>query len=141
MSAKRRKSVPYPHKPIHSLPTSILEKFGIDTLVDLPAVGRNLQDQPGTGASALVNDANATNTALIDGVNLFAPVISLVNIDQIFGSDSSAQASALSGSLSAKAQAAVDAGAMASTKSAQALFKAQANLVLNNKMPIAEVGQ
>ncbi|KAI5829486.1 alcohol oxidase [Schizophyllum commune Tattone D] len=118
---------------------AILEKFGIDTLVDLPAVGRNLQDQPGTGASALVNDANATNTALIDGINLFAPVISLVNIDQIFGSNSSSQASALSSSLSAKAQAAVDAGAMASTKSAQALFKAQASLVLNNKMPIAEV--
>ncbi|KAL1744224.1 hypothetical protein HDZ31DRAFT_82832 [Schizophyllum fasciatum] len=118
---------------------AILEQFGIDTLVDLPAVGRNLQDQPGTGASALVNDANATNKDLIDGINLFAPVISLINIDQVFGSDSDAQASALSQSIASKAQAAVDAGTMASEKSALALYGAQSNLILKNKMPIAEV--
>ncbi|TRM56925.1 GMC oxidoreductase-domain-containing protein [Schizophyllum amplum] len=65
--------------------SSILSKFGITTLVDLPAVGRNLQDQPGTGVSALVQAANATNSLLIDNVNLFAPVISLVDIEQVFG--------------------------------------------------------
>ncbi|TRM56965.1 hypothetical protein BD626DRAFT_516982 [Schizophyllum amplum] len=115
------------------------EQFGIDALVDLPAVGRNLQDQPGTGASALVNDANATNTELIDNINLFAPVISLVNMDELFGSNSSAKGAALTKSINAKAQAAVDAGTMVSKKSAQAVFGAQANLIVRNKMPIAEV--
>ena len=44
------------------------------------------QDQPGTGTSALVADAYQNDTQLIDGRNLFAPDISLVNVDEIWGS-------------------------------------------------------
>lgn len=119
--------------------SSILSKFGITTLVDLPAVGRNLQDQPGTGVSALVQAANATNSLLIDNVNLFAPVISLVDIEQVFGSSSASKGKDLQSGLQARAQAAVDAGAMVSLDSALAIFQAQTKLVTEQKMPIAEV--
>jgi choline dehydrogenase-like flavoprotein len=43
-----------------------LSKFNIKQLVDLPGVGLNLHDQPGTSLSALVNFANTTNTLLED---------------------------------------------------------------------------
>ncbi|KAL1743688.1 hypothetical protein HDZ31DRAFT_40382 [Schizophyllum fasciatum] len=118
---------------------NILSKFGITTLVDLPAVGRNLQDQPGTGASALVFDVNGTDKGLIDNTNLFAPVISLVDIEQIFGDDSNVKKEALRIGVQARAQAAVDAGAMVSLDSAVAIFQAQTKLIIEQKMPIAEV--
>ena len=44
------------------------------------------QDQPGTGTSALVSESYQNNTSLIDNRNIFAPIISLVNIDEIWGS-------------------------------------------------------
>ncbi|KAI4294607.1 alcohol oxidase [Schizophyllum commune Loenen D] len=118
---------------------SILEKFGITTLVDLPAVGRNLQDQPGTGASALVLPTNASDNKLIDNVNMFAPVISLVDIDQIFGNSSNAKKEALRTGVQARAQAAVDAGAMVNLDSAMAIFQAQTKLIIEQNMPVAEV--
>jgi choline dehydrogenase len=46
--------------------SAVLSQFGISQLVDLPGVGLNLHDQPGTFISASVNPANATNTELID---------------------------------------------------------------------------
>ncbi|KAI0768271.1 hypothetical protein BD413DRAFT_605453 [Trametes elegans] len=128
---------------------SILSQFGIDTIVDLPAVGRNLQarpfnmlnqDQPGTGTSALVNDANATNTNtdLIDNVNMFPPVIGPVHTDQVFNSDATNRSVELGSRRDQRALSAVDAGAMASLESALAVFDAQSRLVLEDKMPIAE---
>ncbi|KAH7044678.1 alcohol oxidase [Auriculariales sp. MPI-PUGE-AT-0066] len=65
--------------------SSVLSSFNITQLVDLAGVGLNLGDQPGTGASALVQSSLMSNTSLIDGRNLFAPVISLVNLKQLFG--------------------------------------------------------
>jgi choline dehydrogenase-like flavoprotein len=46
--------------------SAILSQFGINQLVNLPGVGLNLHDQPGTSLSALVNFANTTNTLLED---------------------------------------------------------------------------
>lgn len=65
---------------------SVLKKAGIKQRVNLPGVGMNLNDQPGTSASATVLSSAASNTSIIDGRNLFAPDISLVNIDEIFTS-------------------------------------------------------
>ncbi|KAJ7353475.1 GMC oxidoreductase-domain-containing protein [Mycena albidolilacea] len=48
---------------------SVLSKVGIKQLVDLPGVGLNLQDQPGTALSASVQTANVSDTLLIDNVN------------------------------------------------------------------------
>lgn len=76
--------------------TSVLERSGvgspgilaaasIEVLVDLPGVGVNLVDQPGTGTSALVAEAYQNDTSLIDRRNFFAPELSLVNVNQIWG--------------------------------------------------------
>ena len=64
---------------------SVLKKAGIKQVVDLPGVGSNLSDQPGTGASALVVGDIMGNSSLIDGRNLFAPFITLPNLVQLFG--------------------------------------------------------
>lgn len=63
----------------------ILEAAGVRQLVELPGVGVNLVDQPGTSTSALVSEAYQNDSSLIDGRILFAPEISLVNVDQIWG--------------------------------------------------------
>lgn len=63
----------------------ILKAAGVQQLVELPGVGVNLVDQPGTSTSALVSEAYQNDTSLIDGRILFAPEISLVNVDQIWG--------------------------------------------------------
>lgn len=65
--------------------SEVLEAADIEQLVDLPGVGVNLVDQPGTGTSALVAEAYQNDTSLIDGRILFAPEISLVNVEQIWG--------------------------------------------------------
>lgn len=62
----------------------ILEAAGVQQLVDLPGVGCNLVDQPGTGSSALVTEQFQNDTGIIDSVNMFAPVISLANVEQIW---------------------------------------------------------
>lgn len=63
---------------------SILQAAGVDQVVDLPGVGCNLVDQPGTGAAALVAEQYQNDTSIIDGRTLFAPELSLVNIEQIW---------------------------------------------------------
>ena len=64
---------------------STLKAAGIKQLVNLPGVGAHLNDQPGTASSALVEAAYQNDTSIIDGRNLFAPEVSLVNIDEIWG--------------------------------------------------------
>lgn len=65
--------------------SGVLDAAGVQQLVDLPGVGVNLVDQPGTGTSALVAEAYRNDTSLIDGRILFAPEISLVNVEHIWG--------------------------------------------------------
>jgi len=63
----------------------VLDAANITQIVNLPGVGINLVDQPGTGTSALVQGEFMSNTSLIDGRNIFAPVITLPNLEQLFG--------------------------------------------------------
>lgn len=65
--------------------SEVLEAAGVQQLVDIPGVGVNVVDQPGTGTSALVAEASQNDTSLIDGRILFAPEISLLNVEQIWG--------------------------------------------------------
>ena len=65
---------------------AILAKFGINQSVDLPGVGLNAQDQPGTELSAMLNPANASNPLIVDNVNIFGPVTALVDYLELFGS-------------------------------------------------------
>jgi len=68
---------------------SVLKAMNIKQRVDLPGVGAHLNDQSGTATSALVADVYQNDTSIIDGRSLFGPVISLVNIDEIWGSSKS----------------------------------------------------
>lgn len=65
---------------------SILRNAGVRLLVNLPGVGVNLNDQPGTGTSALVAEQYWNDTSIIDSRIMFAPEISLINVDEIWGS-------------------------------------------------------
>ncbi|KAJ6561226.1 hypothetical protein DFH09DRAFT_1316335 [Mycena vulgaris] len=118
---------------------SVLNSFGIKQLVELPGVGLNLQDQPGTGLSALVQTVNASNSLLIDNRNIFAPVITLLNIDQLFGNESAALSAQLKKDTKARAQAAVANGAAVDVQSAAELYTTVTNLITKNKMPITEL--
>ncbi|KAJ6624909.1 hypothetical protein B0H10DRAFT_2212325 [Mycena sp. CBHHK59/15] len=118
---------------------AVLKKFGITQLVDLPGVGLNLQDQPGTGLSALVQAANDSNTLLIDDRNIFAPVISLLDIDQLFGNRSAQVCVQLQSQINARAQAAVASGAEANIDGATALFTTVTNLITQKRMPVTEL--
>ncbi|KAJ7626360.1 alcohol oxidase [Mycena polygramma] len=118
---------------------SILKHAGVEQLVDLPGVGLNLQDQPGTGLSALVQSANDSNTLLIDNRNIFAPVITLANIDQLFGKQSATLSSSLQKNIATRAKAAVAAGTEANLDGATEMFTTVTNLITKNKMPITEL--
>ncbi|KAL5522853.1 hypothetical protein ACEPAG_8871 [Sanghuangporus baumii] len=119
--------------------SSILSKAGVKTLVNLPGVGRNLNDQPGTGTSALVTNSFQNDTGIIDGRNLFAPIISLANIDQLFGASNSWQVSKdLVRDLNSRANALVKAGAAVNAAGALAVMGAATNLIAYNKLPIIE---
>ncbi|KAJ7132168.1 hypothetical protein C8R44DRAFT_871156 [Mycena epipterygia] len=118
---------------------SILASVGIKQLVDLPGVGLNLQDQPGTGLSALVQTVNASNDLLIDNRNIFAPVISLLDIDQLFGNKSAALSAQLQNQIAVRAKAAVAAGTEANIDGATQLFTTVTNLITKSKMPITEL--
>lgn len=63
---------------------SILQAADVQALVDLPGVGSNLVDQPGAAFSALVAEKFHNDTGFFDKGNVFAPIISLVNIEQIW---------------------------------------------------------
>ncbi|KAM3562568.1 hypothetical protein ARSEF4850_002704 [Beauveria asiatica] len=49
-------------------------------------VNTSFPDQPGSAVSALVSKRYHNDTSIIDGRNIFAPEVSLVNIDQIWSS-------------------------------------------------------
>ncbi|KAF7324160.1 Alcohol oxidase [Mycena kentingensis (nom. inval.)] len=119
---------------------SVLESFGITPLVDLPGVGLNLQDQPGTGLSALLQSDNASSSLLVDNRNLFAPVISLLNIDELFGQKKSAHYIAkLNQQIEKRAKAAVASGAEANLDGAKELFGTITKLVTEKKQAIVEL--
>lgn len=64
---------------------TLLGALNIPVAVDLPGVGTNLNDQPGTGTSALVAEDYWNDTSIIDGRGPFAPEISLINVDELWG--------------------------------------------------------
>ncbi|KAJ7199770.1 hypothetical protein GGX14DRAFT_536461 [Mycena pura] len=112
---------------------SILKFFEIEPLVDLPG------DQPGTAVSALVNTANASNPSLIDNRNLFAPVISLLNIDQLFKNESAALSAKLQNDIKARAKAAVANGVEVNVDGATQLYTTVTGLMTESKTPITEL--
>ncbi|KAI5120562.1 hypothetical protein M0805_002512 [Coniferiporia weirii] len=117
---------------------AVLKSAGVTQLVDLPGVGLNLNDQPGTSTSATVTNAYLNNTSLIDNVNLFAPDISLVNIDEIFDESSNVVALELVAGLFSRAMNLVSAGAAATFEGALAILGVATDLIVNERLPVAE---
>ncbi|KAL1858857.1 hypothetical protein Daus18300_009855 [Diaporthe australafricana] len=111
-----------------------LAAAGIEVLVDLPGVGVNLVDQPGTGTSALVAEAYQNDTSIIDRRNFFAPELSLVNINQIWGAESSDFYSQLTSpdNLEARAQELVAAGGAATLEGAKVILNTTIDLIVNH---------
>ncbi|KAF3912941.1 hypothetical protein ABW20_dc0104519 [Dactylellina cionopaga] len=118
-----------------------LKAAGVKQLLDLPGVGANLNDQPGTSTSALVAEAFRNDTSLIDGRNLFGPEISLLNIDEIWGTGASTYSNELisPSTLGSKAQALVDAGAAANINGAEAILNTTISLIVQSRLPVAEL--
>lgn len=114
---------------------SILQKAGIEQVVSLPGVGCNLVDQPGTGSAALVAEAYQNDTSIIDDSSLFAPVLSVINVEQIWGVYASSIYAELTsqGSLEARAQALVSAGAAVCQEGAAAILNVTTDLIGNHQ--------
>ncbi|KAJ6787515.1 hypothetical protein PWT90_02278 [Aphanocladium album] len=121
--------------------SEVLSAAGVQRLVNLPGVGANLNDQPGAAVSALVSKPYQNDTSIIDGRNIFGPEISLVNIDQIWQSASSAIAASLTepSSLKSRAHALVNAGAAVTVEGAEMILNTTIELIVNSRLPIAEV--
>lgn len=119
---------------------SVLKAMGIEQLVDLPGVGANLNDQPGTASSALVADAYQNDTSIIDNRSLFAPEVSLVNVDEIWGFGASSYVNDITSpeALLSRAQALVDVGAAATVEGAQRILNTTIDLIVNSRLPVAE---
>ncbi|ROV90476.1 hypothetical protein VSDG_08449 [Cytospora chrysosperma] len=119
---------------------TILGVAGIETIVELPGVGCNLVDQPGTGAAALVAEAYRNDTSIIDGINLFAPELSLVNSEQLWGAPIGYYHDQLTSeaSLQSRAQTLVAAGAAANLKGAKMILNVTIDLIVNHQFPVAE---
>ncbi|KAH8898782.1 GMC oxidoreductase [Thozetella sp. PMI_491] len=120
----------------------ILNAAGVDQLIDLPGVGSNLNDQPGTSSAALVAESYWNDTSIIDNRNLFGPEISLVNIDEIWGEeDATAYANDLTSPeiLQSRAQALVDAGAAVNVDGAMAVLNVTIDLITTSRVPVAEL--
>ncbi|KAH8901341.1 GMC oxidoreductase [Thozetella sp. PMI_491] len=97
---------------------SVLHAARVRQLVDLPGVGLHLN------TSALVVLDYQNDSSIIDGRSLFAPEISLVNIDELWGGSASTIVSGIvsPAELRARAQALVSTGAAANTIGAEAIM-------------------
>lgn len=114
---------------------TILGVAGIETIVELPGVRCNLVDQPGTGAAALVAEAYRNDTSIIDGINLFAPELSLVNSEQLWGAPIGYYHDQLTSeaSLQSRAQTLVAAGAAANLEGAKMILNVTIDLIFNHQ--------
>lgn len=111
--------------------STLLQRFGIQTLVDLPAVGLNLFDQPGTTVSASIK--NGSVASLIDSRPSlpFAPVTTWVTARQLFGDNFETIGSQLKANLSSMANDAVAAGVAVSYEAAFTHFSKIAELLID----------
>ncbi|KZP06337.1 GMC oxidoreductase [Athelia psychrophila] len=119
--------------------STLLQRFGIQTLVDLPAVGLNLFDQPGTTVSASIK--NGSVASLIDSRPSlpFAPVTTWVTARQLFGDNFETIGSQLKANLSSMANDAVAAGVAVSYEAAFTHFSKIAELLIDRNVAVAEI--
>ncbi|KAK4454486.1 hypothetical protein QBC34DRAFT_393518 [Podospora aff. communis PSN243] len=119
---------------------SVLEPLGIKQLVDLPGVGANLNDQPGTATYALVSPYHQNDTLIVDEGGLFAPEISLVNMDELWPLTAASHMLDITSAtaLRSRAQRLVESGAAANIRGAEAVLNTTIDLITTHRLPIAE---
>ncbi|RXK41352.1 hypothetical protein M231_01257 [Tremella mesenterica] len=111
----------------------LLQSVGIDVVLDLPGVGKNLQEQT----------LDSIGWTLIDGFNPDgrgpSDCIAYPNLDALFGSNASAIANTIDNNLQSYADDAAQAGAVISSDAAMSIFRIQQDLMVNKGVGLAEM--
>ncbi|KAJ7038383.1 hypothetical protein C8F04DRAFT_951143 [Mycena alexandri] len=110
---------------------AVLNPLGISTHVNLPTVGKNLQEQVhdellGARGNGFDYDGQGPSDA-----------IAYPNIYQLFGSAASTKVSQIKGNLSTWATS--QAGSALSADALEQIYQVQANLIINNHAPVVEL--
>ncbi|KAK7755135.1 hypothetical protein SLS62_002950 [Diatrype stigma] len=109
---------------------AIISQLGIDTTVELPGVGENLQDQPNV---ALIYAGKTNVTGVV-------PYATFVNAYDIFGSKTASVADTTNASLSNWALVVQEAsGGAMSRKVLERLFRIQHDLIFKDNVTIGEI--
>ncbi|TFK24579.1 glucose oxidase [Coprinopsis marcescibilis] len=110
--------------------SAVLGPLGIQTRIDLKTVGKNLQEQTMSQLGARGNGFNP-------GGRGPSNVIGYPNLYQVFGSAASAAVNKIRSSIGSWA--ASQAGSGLSAAALQQIFNIQADLIINNNAPVAEL--
>ncbi|TRM58470.1 hypothetical protein BD626DRAFT_410370 [Schizophyllum amplum] len=108
---------------------SHLDSIGVSTVVDLPTVGRNLQEQT-------MNSLGAGGNFDYGGQGP-SGCIAYPNIYQLFGSEASSKVEKIQSSLSTWAQS--QAASALSADALETIYGVQADLIINKNAPVAEL--
>ncbi|EGX94423.1 glucose oxidase [Cordyceps militaris CM01] len=98
-------------------------------------------DDNGHRMSQTISAGRCIGGSTSNGRHIFGPEISLVNIDQIWQTGASSMVAALAepSSLESRAQALVSSGAAVNIEGAKMILNTTIELILENRLPIAEV--
>ncbi|OJT13695.1 Glucose oxidase [Trametes pubescens] len=110
--------------------SEVLGPLGIDTLIDLKGVGRNLQEQT---LDALEMQGNGFNP----GGDGPPDAIAFPNIYQLFGDKAPAAVQTIQSSLASWAASQASSGL--SVEALEAIFRIQADLIVKHNAPVAEL--
>ncbi|OSD05574.1 GMC oxidoreductase [Trametes coccinea BRFM310] len=111
--------------------SAILGPLGINTLIDLKTVGKNLQEQTQNSIGAKGNGFNPGGRGPTDA-------IAFPNIYQVFGSQAASAVRTIQSSLSSWAQSQAASGAL-SADALNTIFGIQADLIINKNAPVVEL--
>ncbi|TFK48008.1 alcohol oxidase [Heliocybe sulcata] len=110
--------------------SSSLGPLGIHTLVDLPTVGKNLQEQTMSSLGAHGNGLDPDGRGPSD-------VIAYPNIYQLFGDQAQSMVDQINSSLSGWASS--QAGSALSAEALEQIYQVQANLIISENAPMVEM--
>ncbi|KAI0364915.1 alcohol oxidase [Pilatotrama ljubarskyi] len=110
--------------------SEVLGALGINTLVDLKTVGKNLQEQT-------MNSLGAKGNGFSQGGRGPTDAIAFPNIYQLFGSKAATAVQQIQSSISAWAQS--QAGSALSADALNTIYQTQADLIINHNAPVAEL--
>ncbi|KAJ7674066.1 hypothetical protein DFH06DRAFT_1319178 [Mycena polygramma] len=110
--------------------SALLGPLGIKTQIDLKTVGKNLQEQTENALGAGGNGFDTAGRGPSDA-------IAYPNIYQLFDTQASTKVAQIQGNLTAWATS--QAGSALSAAALQQIYQVQANLIINNNAPVAEL--